>query len=511
MASPFVPSTPPTPPVPPVPRPARSLAGPVVLILIGVVFLLVTMGVLDRYSMALLFARYWPALLILWGVIKLIEYEQAKRSGLPARGIGAGGVFLVLFLVVAGSIATGVSHVNWPEVRDHFQIGDDEDFRNIFEPGSTFDYSDELNREIPSGSTLQINDERGAVTVNVADGNMLKVSARKKIRAEHQSDADNYNTRTKPQITFADKVVTLNANTQGSGDKGIITDMDVYVPRNTSLVISSRRGNLTIIGIAGGVQINHQHGEIAITDQTGDVSLTLEHSSARLERLKGDVTIQGRANEVAVEDVQGAVHLNGEFQESVRLARITKTVSFRSSRTDMEFSRLDGKLDLDSGDLRADSLIGPTRLITRSKDISLEGVSGDLRLQDENGSVEVGLHKPGEVQIENRKGDVQVSIPPNTGVKVEARSKGGEIESYFSELKVENGDEESSATGSIGSNGPRLVINSDKGTIGIRKGLASAVLPVPPAPPALPPSPGKASKPAKALPAPKAPPMESEN
>src|SRR5208282_4785309 len=137
--------------------------------------------------------------------------------------------------------------------------------------------------------------------------------------------------------------------------------------------------------------------------------------------------IQGKANEVDVEDVDGAVHLNGEFQESVQLVRISKTVSFHSSRTEMEFSRLDGRLDLDSGDLRADSLIGPMRLTTRSKDISLEGLSGDLRLEDANGSVEVGLNKPGNIQIDNRKGDVQVSIPPNTPVKVEARTREGDI------------------------------------------------------------------------------------
>jgi DUF4097 and DUF4098 domain-containing protein YvlB len=236
--------------------------------------------------------------------------------------------------------------------------------------------------------------------------------------------------------------------------------------------------------------------------------LNLDGSAARLGHVKGDVTIQGKANEVAVEDVDGAVHLDGEFQESVRLVRISKTVSFHSSRTEMEFSRLDGRLDLDSGDLRADSLSGPMRLTTRSKDISLEGLSGDLRLEDSNGTVDVGLYKPGNIQIDNRKGDVQVSIPPNTAIKVEARTREGEIESDFGEIKVDNRDRESSASGSIGTNGPKLVVNCDKGTIEIRKGAVAVVPPAPPIPPATPAKPGK---PAKALPAPKAPPVESEN
>jgi DUF4097 and DUF4098 domain-containing protein YvlB len=488
------------------PRPQRSIAGPIVLILLGVLFLLMTLGVLDRYSMSMIFARYWPLLLILWGVIKLVEHEQAKRSGLPGRGIGAGGVFLLLFIILAGLSATQFVRV-WPDIKDQIHIGDNQGWED-WVGGSTFDYSDELSKEFPAGGSLHINDERGSVTVNVAEGNTLKVSVRKKIRADKQEDADSSNRKTKPEITVNDKIVTLNANTQGAGDKGVSADMDVYVPRNVELVITDRRGNVTITGISGNAAINHQRGEVNVSDHTGNVTLDMGGSSARMQHIKGDVTIQGRGNEIAVEDVDGAAHLNGEFQESVRLARITKTVSFKSARTDMEFSRLDGRLDLDSGDLRADSLSGPMRLVTRSKDISLDGLSGDLRLQDDNGTVEIGLHNPGNIQIENRKGDVQVTIPPNTAIKIEARSRGGEISSDFSELQINNGDNQASANGSIGNNGPKLVINSEHGTIEIRKGTVAVA---PPAAPAVPAAPGKPSKPAKALPAPKASPVESEN
>ena len=504
MASPIM-----TPP----PRPPhRSIAGPVVLILIGVLFLLGTMRILDIHHLGSLFARYWPALLILWGVLKLIEYEQAKRLGQPTRGIGVGGVFLMLFLIGAGLIATQASRLDWKSIGEHIQIGDEDGLDEIF-GGSTFDYSDELTQEIPAGSTLHVNDDRGTITVNVTDfktnDKTMKVSVRKKVRAEEQRDADNYNSKTKPQITAADKVVTLNANTQGAGDKGVTTDIDIYVPVHTALAITSGRGDVTIAGMASNVEVNHHRGEVNINNHTGNVTLNLDGSSVRLEHVKGDVTIQGKANEVAVEDVDGAVHLNGEFQESVRLVRVSKTVSFRSSRTEMEFSRLDGRLDLDSGDLRADSLSGPMRLTTRSKDIALEGLSGDLRLEDENGTVSVGLRKPGNIQIDNRKGDVQVSIPPNTAIKVEARTREGEIESDFDEIKVDSRDDQSSASGSIGTNGPRLVMNCDKGAIEIRKGTVAVAAPAAaPTPPA---TPGKPGKPAKALPAPKAAPVESVN
>jgi DUF4097 and DUF4098 domain-containing protein YvlB len=130
-------------------------------------------------------------------------------------------------------------------------------------------------------------------------------------------------------------------------------------------------------------------------------------------------------------------------------------------------------------------------------------------LEDSNGTVEVALNNPGNIQIDNHKGDVQVSIPPNTPIKVEARTHQGEIESDFPEIKVDNHEKESSASGSIGTNGPKLVMNCDKGTIEIRRGTLAP--PAPPAPPVAPPAPPAPGRHLKSLPAPKAPPVESEN
>ncbi|MGC1788722.1 MAG: hypothetical protein WA718_18485, partial [Terriglobales bacterium] len=81
-------------------------------------------------------------------------------------------------------------------------------------------------------------------------------------------------------------------------------------------------------------------------------------------------------------------------------------------------------------------------------------------------------------------------------------------QSEFDEIKVEAHNRESSASGSIGTNCPKLVMNCEKGEIEIRKGTVAVVAPVAPTPPA---TPGQPGKPAKALPAPKAKPVESEN
>jgi hypothetical protein len=496
-------SSPVQPPVQPYVPPRhrrRSFAGPLVLIVLGIIFLLGNLRMISWGRLGILFAHYWPALLILWGVVKLIEYQQAQRDGVPARGIGAGGVFLVIFIVFFGLIATHVERFHWNDIRDNLNI-DDSDFNNVF--GETFNFDDHLEQVVPPNVTsLRVNNDHGAVRVNVADDNKITVVVRKRVGAENQADADKYNGETKPVISPAGSGWTLDAKTQGAGDHPVQTDLEISIPRKMELHIVSRRGDVSVSGRDGDVDISNQHGDVSVEDVVGNVKLNLEKSSLKAEQITGDVHIGGRLNEVSVTDIKGAAQLEGEFMESVKLAHISKNVAFKSSRTDMEFSRIDGELDLDSDDLHAEQVTGPVHLTTRSKQIRLEEVSGDVRLQDENGGVTVSMRSLGNVQIDSRNGDVQLDIPEKAGFHVDARTRDGEIKSDFPELSVVNGDREAKATGSVGNASSHIVINNEHDGIEIRRASASA--PNPPVPPA----PGK---PPKALPAPKAKVEPTEN
>ena len=472
------------------------------LIVLGIVFLLGNLHMLSWMRLGTLFAHYWPLLLILWGIIKLIEYQQAQRDGLPARGIGAGGVFLVIVIVVCGLIATQASRFNWGELRDNMNF-DDSDLNNIF--GETYNFDDHLEQDIPPAVTsLRVNDDHGAVRVSATNDNKITVVVRKRVGAESQSDADKYNAETKPTLATTGGLLTLDAKTQAAGDHSVQSDLDISIPRKMELHIASRRGDVSVTGRDGEVEINNQHGEVSVEDATGNVKLNLEKSSAKVEQITGDVHINGRLNEVTVADVKGGVQLEGEFGESVKLARISKSVAFKSSRTDMEFSRIDGDLDLDSDDLHADQITGPVHLTTRSKQIRLEDVSGDVRLQDEHGGIEVSMRSLGNVQIDSRNGDIHLSVPDKAGFHLDARTRDGEIQSDFPELKIDNNDHEAKASGTVGNGASHIVLNNEHDGIEIRKASAKASV-APPAPPAAP------AKPPRSLPPPKAKVEPTEN
>ena len=464
--------TPPSPPPPPRPvrMARRSLAGPIVLIVLGIVFLLGNIGYLTWPSIGMLFARYWPLLIILWGLVKLLEHFRARREGYMAPGIGGGGVFLLIVLVIAGLSATEAARVNWNQVAKEMDI--EPNFDEMFTFGSPHDFSDEIQQEFPAGGTLRVISDRGEITVLAWDQNNIKVSIQKRVVTESDSSAQQINDSTKPKITVADKIVSLNANTAAAGKHRVDTNMEIYVPRNASVEISDGYGKVVVRDRTGDLKLNTAHGDVDVSNIQGNLNLNLRKGNVHADGISGDVTISGTANDISASNVKGGLQLTGEYFGDINLSHIGKTVRFNSARTDMELAQLSGDLAMESGDLHVTNFAGPSHIVTRSKDIHLEGVAGELRVQNTNGDVEVQATKLplANISVENRKGDVRVVLPSQGNFRVDGHTNRGDISTDFGELKVSSSEPESSISGTVGNGGAQVRISTERADIAIRKG-----------------------------------------
>lgn len=467
MASPYTQPSAPLPPPPPVYRYRRSLAGPLILILIGVLFLLRNVGV--HIPVWHFFGRFWPLLIIIWGVVALVEHFVALRNGYQTRGLGGLGVLLLLFIVIAGLAAHHSSDVNWEGMRDQIQINDD--LGGMFGKAYTFD--DTIEQSFPAGGSLRIVSDRGTINVTPADGNTIRVAVHKKLYANNQDDANKYNEGTKPQITLNGSNMLLNANTNGAGDHGVQADMDVFVPRDAAVEVASKRGDVSISTRKADVKLTVQHGDIALNEITGSAKMSLDKGSIRASNISGDVDIDGRVDDVTLEDVKGAVKLNGDFFNDIRLSKIGKTVEFKSARSDIALASVPGDLQISGDSLRATDASGPMRLVTRSKEIHLEGVTGDIQVENANGDIEIHAADKlpmGKMNLNGKHGDISLTIPANAGFQLEATTRKGDITTDFGSLKVDSSSGGSHASGTVGNGASKLQINADTGDIRINKG-----------------------------------------
>jgi hypothetical protein len=454
-----------TPSPVPVYRPERprSIFGPIMLVGMGIVLLLCTTGAISWYSFRFWFVRYWPVLLIFWGLAKLAEYVWAKQKGYAPPRIGAGSIVFLVFFILFGATTTRLAGVDWSRIH----VGDDKDVDFLDFMGTSYDFTDNFSQAMPSPGQIKIVGTRGDITVKASSDGQAHVSVSKKLRGDSRADADRRNQLTNARFAQQGNIWILDL-TGDNFSRGSF-DVDLELPPNNDLSVSTHIGSISVEQRPGNVNLSTDHGDIDVEEVKGDASLHLKRGSVTATNVNGNVTVDGTVNSSNISDVSGTLTLTGTYWGEMQLEHIAKQVHFLSNRTDLQFSKLDGDFNMEPDELRASGIAGPFKLITRSKSVHLEEVTGDVHIENQNGNVAMSSKAPiGNIEVTNVRGEIDVTLPANAGFQVDAQSLGGEVQSDFN-LKVDNSGSTATARGTVGKGGSVVRLKADQGTIQLKK------------------------------------------
>jgi DUF4097 and DUF4098 domain-containing protein YvlB len=459
-----------------------SIAGPIILIGVGIAALLLVTGRIDADNFWNWFDHWWPMLLIAVGLIALAEWAiDLRRENPPARRYG-GYIWLIVLLIIVGTSASGF-HRFWGPFRAEF--GDNNNFFNAFgQPQHDLDQP-VLNSQIPANAQVQIQNPRGDISISAGDDANIVVRAHQVAYANSDAEANKIFDSQQAHVTVSGNTVVVKVDGNNRGR----TNLAITLPKSASVSLTANHGGVTVAGLGGNVDAEIQQGDMEATAIKGNVHARLSsHKDFAAHDIQGDVTVEGNGGDLTISDIHGKVTIQGDYTGDTHLERVDQTVHFHSSRTDLELARLPGDLSLNGDALHAAQVVGPVRVIcTRSKDIEMSQIFGDIHVEDRDARVELGMAGSYNVEVKNSKGDVEISLPENAAATVDARTHNGDIVSDFP-LAI-GGDENKTATGNIGKGGPRLVISTEHADLKLRKGDETAQMPAVPAPPKAPPAP----------------------
>jgi DUF4097 and DUF4098 domain-containing protein YvlB len=463
----------------------RSILGPVVLIVFGVIALLVETGKLNGFHLWDWYIHWWPLLLIGLGLLSLGEWWLDRSHPHLGRRSHGGLIALIIVLAIIGYTTHGLHNMHL------FQHGDrDADLFSHF-LGQEHDADHTLNQQIPAGASVDIQVPHGDVTVTPSGDDQIHVQAHQVVYAANDRAAQRGLDALAPQLTVSGKSVTLRAASGGDGR----ADLTVEIPNGAVPTVTAGHGDVTIEGLTGDASVSAERGDVKVDNITGAVHVHMSKGEFTAHAISGDLSLQGRLDDVSISDVQGRAALDGDFFGDTNLAQIASPVHFHSSRTDIELASVPGDLSIDSGDLQVNNAIGPARISTSAKDIECTAITGDLRVEDGDGDISAGTIPPlGQVQIHNRNGAIHLTVPLGAGFQLQATARNGNIEAKLN-LPVNSAGEGQSVAGQVGTGGPRVELVADHGDIDISRMDAPPVPPQPPVPPAppQPPPPGAKS------------------
>ncbi len=455
----------------------RSLTGPLLLLLVGGLFLWRNLH--PEAPVFDLVAEYWPFLLIAWGLIRLIEVIVWRHEGWR-HGFTGGEVVLVILICIAGS---GIWTAHHHGMR--FNLGSPEFW------GTQFEYPVTAHAPATGAVRVVFENPRGNITVTGTDAQEVSISGRKLVRAYSRADADGTDRNTPLEIVPQGDRLLIRTNQERASDgQSISDDLTVTVPRGMAVEARGRGGDYEISDLTGDVDLNSERGDVRLSRLGGNARIELGRSDlVHAVDVKGKIELHGRGSDVDLENIGGQVSIDGSFSGTLDFKNLAQPLQLEGRNTELHVAAIPGTVSMSLSGFNASDVVGPVRLVTRSRDVHLERFTQSLDLEAQMGDV---FLEPGRVPlptIEARSGGgrIELVLPEKAAFQLQATAQRGDaVNDFGPQIQREVEGPTATLRGKVG-DGPTIRLTCDRGTISVRREGAPPSTAAPPRP-AVPPA-----------------------
>jgi DUF4097 and DUF4098 domain-containing protein YvlB len=481
-----------------------SILAPVMLITIGIIFLLIQTGRIDKLQFWTWYGRWWPLMLVGAGLVVLAEWAldqyNMRDPNRPQyrRSFGGGVVLLVLVFIVTGisaAHATRRESLQWMFNGMHMDTDSlDEMFGDKHESDQTLDAA------FPEGSSLTVVNARGDVTISgTSDDGRLHIATHKQVYSHSDSDAESRAQQLSPNVQQPALAGVGGVTVTVPPLEGSRADLVITVPASAMTTVTANRGDIHVTSIKGNVTATANRGDVELTAITGQATTHMNNGRTSLtaHSIDGGVSIQGHAEDLTLADITGPVTISGDFFGTTHLARINGSIHFHTGRADFQMARLDGQAEIQrDSDVTADQAMGPLVLNTRNGNVTLQRIAGDVTVTNRNGGIDLTAAPAlGNITLEDRSGSIRATLPTAAGFSVEATTTNGNVDSDF-QLSTSETEDNKTVKGVVGKGGPSVRLTTTNGDISLHKGDVLPIPPVAPVPPRISLTPAKPAMPA---------------
>lgn len=407
---------------------------------------------------------YWPVLIIVWGLVKLIDYFRMSRNGDKRRMLfSPGEVAMLILLIFAGTAFIAAANFS-PGFAEFLNLPVDFDFWDI--TGNNYEFTEHLESEIAPGSTIEITNLYGDVDVQPSGSGQVVLDVTKTVRASNQQEADSR----AAQFTFAIRTVdgkvrivssrdenseSSSANRPGNERQRYKSSLVVRVPESGSLQLSNRNGTVQVSGLTGSQSIINRYGQVTVRNITGAVTVENRYAGIVVDGISaGGVRVENRFGPIDVRNVNGNATIANTFSSiSVENIEGQLDITGRNNSVDME------------------GISGAVSTETSYKGLSIRNAEDRIQARNTHGDITIEFDRAPRqpVSISGEFGDVVLNLPADAAFRIDAKTRSGDITSEFDGPAVSSSRREQSLSGQVGTGGPQITIETSNGDIRIGK------------------------------------------
>lgn len=275
-------------------------------------------------------------------------------------------------------------------------------------------------------------------------------------------------------------------------------DMEIRVPAQFDLDISTTGGDLDISGVTGTIEGSSMGGDLTLSNLGGQLDLSTMGGDIELTDSEVDGSLHTMGGDVDISDVTGNIDgttMGGDVTyDNVRSNR-------SGSRDEVEISSMGGDVSVDEalyganvhtmgGDIDINKAAEYVKATTMGGDIEVAQLDGWIEANTMGGDIVVnmvgGVDGDRHVELESMGGTIELTVPRGLDMDIEVEIRLSDdddwdeyeiISDFDLEVEVENDSDrrwrssrEVVATGRVGSGANKIVIRTVNGDVILREG-----------------------------------------
>lgn len=418
-------------------------------------------------SLGYVITRFWPVIIIVWGISRLIDRYALPQGSVPGGMVTAGEIALIVALVALVCFVAAVGSVAYWVRNARFNGSE---FGVFTQRYSETKHIDIKQLDVPN-SIFTINTQNGSINVHAGADKSLHVLGTASAPGETEQAA--FNRMRNLDLSFDGNPGNYQIHPVNANGGGISVDLDVQLPKTASVSAHSLRGDVTVNGVEGPTDVATRNGNIQIHDVAANVTADVQNGDTHIGRVAGGVSFTGRGGgDVEITDVQRDVTVAGNVFGDVDVRNAAKGVHYTSPRASAQIAAMPGEFKIDNSDIALSNASGPIVINARNQDMRLDRVDGQLDLTETHGDINIAFAAPPKapINIASNSGDVILVLPPESTFTISARSQSGDIQDDFGGNSAESdGHDLRSLDHTYGTGGPMIHITTKYGTIRIGK------------------------------------------
>ena len=406
---------------------------------------------------------YWPVVLLIFGLGKIIDFFRMKEISRSNFGEIAGVIFIILFGL--GCLKLYQLNVLILE-QDPFwnRLPEILGIEELMDP--VVEFSTPLDLELEGITGLEIRNAYGDISVEGISNAEGKGSAEliSSLRDKDEVRAKSVSDRIQLEVTNRNGILLITPNRKDlkSLGKRVTTSLKIEVPDSLKLNINNEYGDISVSGIKNDCSFDARKGELHVSSIEGDLQIKGESESVYLRGVGGGVTINAGFTEVDIEDVIGSVSVITSHKP-VRIDAVTGDLEIENRHDDVEVTGITGNVNIDNpgGGVSLAGITGQVTVVNSKGDVSISETSGPVNLVTAYGDVNL-KDLESAVDITARYSDIE-GKGFKSAVTIKGQDTGIDLENLAGALEVETSQ--------------RPVYLSDiRGSVNIQNDLGKVVL-----------------------------------